>query len=176
MYQKKFCREAVLLVLTVFFAMAVVTPVLRAGKIQLPEDTELKLQFASGMKISSGNVSPGIPLLVYLAEPVKIGGKVIIEEGAEGKAEVLETESSSRPGKPGYIRVGFVELSPRGEYDTADGSPIKLKGEIEFTGKGRKLLSYLFIFGLFIKGTQGEVPVDAVYTAEVAETVVMQSE
>ena len=153
-----------------------IAPHLQAGKIRVPEGTEIKVRFDKEMKISSGKLSKGVPVQIYLDDPVIIGGRVVIEEGTAGKAEVLEVESSGRAGKPGYIKLGFVELEPTGEFKRVGGTTIKISGEIEAKGKGKKLLSYLFIFGLFIKGSQAEIPVDQVYDAVIAETVDMSNE
>jgi len=157
--------------LTAVFALLFIVPNIQAGKVQIPEDTEVKVKFDPGMKISSKLLQPGIPLLIYLAEPVEIGGKVIIEEGAMGKAEVLEVKGASKPGKPGYLKVAFVDIKPKGEYNTLDSAAIKLKGEVESEGGGKKLLSWLFIFGLFIKGGEATLPSDAIYTVQIGETV-----
>ena len=88
-----------------------------------------------------------------------------------GKAEVLEVKSASKPGKPGYLKVGFVDIKPKGEYNTLDSASVKLKGEVEAKGKGKKLLSWLLIFGLFIKGGEATLPSDAIYTIYTAETI-----
>ncbi|PKK84981.1 MAG: hypothetical protein CVT49_00120 [candidate division Zixibacteria bacterium HGW-Zixibacteria-1] len=151
-------------------------PDLYAGKVQLPEGTEIKVRFDKSMRINSGKLTKGVPLAITLDEPVIIGGRVIIEKGTAGKAEVLDVKASSKAGKPGYLKIGFVELEPKGEFTRVDVPTIKLTGEVEKKGKGKKLLSYMFIFGLFIKGSQAEIPADVVYNAKIAETVVMQSE
>jgi len=143
----------------------------QAGKVQIVEGTDIKVKFARDMEITSGKLQVGIPLLIHLAEPIVIGGKIIVEEGAEGTAEVLEVRTASKPGKPGYIKVGFVGLKAKGDYVTLDGSNIKLGGEIDAEGKGKKLLSWLFIFGLFIKGGEAVLPSDAIYTVHTAETI-----
>jgi len=169
---KIWCKSVILMTLVALL----IVPNAFGGKVQLPEGTEVKVRFDPEMKVSSGKLMKGIPLLIYLAEPIMIGGKTIVEEGSQGKAEVLEVREASKPGKPGYIKVGFVEIEPKGEYSTLDESNIKLSGEAEAEGKGKKLLSYLLIFGLFIKGGQAELPVDQVYTAKIKETIIMQSE
>jgi hypothetical protein len=157
--------------LTTFSALLLFAPVIHAGKVQIPEGTEVKVKFDPSMKINSKTLQPGIPLLIYLAEPVEIGGRVIIEKGAMGKAEVLDVKKASKPGKPGYLKVGFVDIRPKGEYNTLDSANIKLKGEVEAEGGGKKLLSLLFIFGLFIKGGEAVLPSDAIYTVRTAETI-----
>jgi len=146
-----------------------------AATIQLPKGTEVKLRFTPGMKISSGELTKGVPLIVFLAEPIQIGGKTIVEEGAQGTATVLDVKKNGRGGSPGYIKIGFTELEPKGDYKTVDNAKIKLAGEFDNTGSGKKLLSYLFIFGLFIKGSQGEIDTNRVYTAIVAESIILES-
>ena len=153
-----------------------VIPSLQAGKIRVPEGTEIKVRFDKEVKINSGKLNQGVPIQIYLEDPVIIGGRVVIDEGTTGKAEVLEVKSSGRAGKPGYLKIGFVELEPKGEFKRVDGTTIKISGEVEADGKGKKLLSYLFIFGLFIKGSQAEIPTDQVYNAVIAETIDMSNE
>ncbi|UCC43987.1 MAG: hypothetical protein JSU65_12880 [Candidatus Zixiibacteriota bacterium] len=145
-----------------------------AAKVQIPEGTEVKVKFPANLKISSGVIGEGIPLLFYLHEDITIGGKVIVEKGAEGTASVTESVKASKPGKPGKITLEFVDLAPKGPFNTLDESRIKLTGSITEEGGGKKILSYLFIFGLFIKGGQGEISPEQIYTATVAESVILE--
>jgi len=172
-------RKAIKIALKSIILLALMTlvimPEVYAGKIQVPQGTEVKVRFDPSMKINSGKLVKGVPLLISLDEPVIIGGKVVVDKGAQGKAEVLEVVRASKPGKPGYIKIGFKELSPKGEYATPEGAPIKLSGEQEAKGKGKKILSYLFIFGLLIKGGQAELSAGQIYTAQVSETIIMES-
>jgi hypothetical protein len=148
----------------------------QAGAIQIPKGTEVKLKFPAGMKISSGDVTPGIPIVCYLEEPIEVGGVVAVEKDAQATAKVVEVKPAGKGGKPGYIKIEFESLDTKGPFRLVSADKIKLSGAIEAKGKGRKLLSYLFIFGLFIKGSQGEIPTDQVYTAKIAESVVLESE
>ncbi len=147
-----------------------------AGIVQLPAGHPVKLKFDSNMKVNSGDVSEGVPLLITLAEPIKIGGTTVVEEGATGTAMVTKVEKAGRAGKPGMIAVEFQELQPKGEFKSPEEKMIKLKGAFENKGKGKKTLSYILGFGLLIKGGQGEVPTDSVFTAEVAEDIILESE
>jgi hypothetical protein len=146
-----------------------------AAKVVLAEETEVKVSFDPEIRVNSGMLQVGLSVPIILAEDITIGGKTIVEKGAPGTAEVLEIERASRPGDPGYIKIGFRKLSPRGEYSTATGEMIKLSGEVENRGKSRKVLSWLFILGLFLSGKEGELDSSQVYTAEVAETVIMET-
>ncbi|MFZ5980643.1 MAG: hypothetical protein ACOYVF_08405 [Candidatus Zixiibacteriota bacterium] len=147
----------------------------QAGTMQLPKGQVLKVKFALGMKISSGELTKDVPLLINLAEPIEIGGKTIVEAGAQGTAKVVEVKKAGKGGKPGYIKVAFQEMDTKGEYRSRDNSKIKLEGELENAGKGKKTLSYLFIFGLFISGGQGEIDPGLVYEAKVAESIILES-
>ena len=84
-------------------------PSLYAGKIRVPEGTPIKVKFDKDMKIDSGKLTKGIPLLIYLDDPVIIGGRVVIDKGTQGKAEVLEVKPASKPGKGGYLKIGFID-------------------------------------------------------------------
>lgn len=147
----------------------------QAGTIQVPKGQVLKVKFAPGMKVSSGELTQDIPLLIYLAEPIEIGGKTIVEEGAQGTAKVVEVKKAGKGGKPGYIKVAFQEMETKGEYRSRDNSKIKLEGELENAGKGRKTLSYVLIFGLFFSGKQGEIDSGQIYEAKVAESIILES-
>ena len=127
-------RNKILIVLcTLIFLLGVTA---QAGTIQVPKGQVVKVKFAPGMKISSGELAPQVPLLIYLAEPIEIGGKTVVEEGAQGTAKVVEVKKAGKGGKPGYIKVAFQELDTKGEYLSRDNAKIKLEGELETHRKG----------------------------------------
>ncbi|MBD3179840.1 MAG: hypothetical protein GF417_09690 [Candidatus Latescibacteria bacterium] len=163
------------LYVTALLVIALVPAAAFAGKVVLPEETEVKVKFDPSIMVNSGMLQKGLNLPIILAEDITIGGKTIVEKGAEGAAKVIEIESASRPGDPGYIKIAFTGINARGEYSTATGDMIKLTGELESRGKSRKVLSWIFILGLFISGKEGEIDTSQVYTAEVAETVILQT-
>jgi hypothetical protein len=164
-------------VVALVIAAALMLPVgALAGRVSLPKDvTKVGLKFDPAAKIDSGRLKAGDSLAVTLAEDIKVGGITIVEAGAKGKAVVKEAVKASKPGKPGKIVVQFVDLSPKGSYRPRDGGDIKLAGTVTDTGGSRKILSYLFILGLFIKGGQGDIDTAQPYEATVAETVIMES-
>ncbi|MFO7914562.1 MAG: hypothetical protein R6U43_02590 [Candidatus Krumholzibacteriales bacterium] len=159
----------------VALAILSMIPVAASAALVLPEETEVKVRFDPSIKVNSGMLQKGLELPIILAEDITIGGKTVVEEGAKGTAEVVEIEQASRPGDPGYIKISFTGLRPEGEYRTADGGMIKLSGAIENKGKGRKILSWLFILGLIISGKEGEIDTSQAYTAQVAETVILKT-
>ncbi|MFH2036429.1 MAG: hypothetical protein ABIJ45_08500 [Candidatus Zixiibacteriota bacterium] len=145
-----------------------------ARTMVIPEEQEILVRFDSNMKITSKTVQAGVPLLVYLAEDIQIGGVTVVEAGAQGRAEVVEVKPAKSGGKPGYIKVEFKELSPKGNFNTSDGSKIQLKGVVENTGKPKKFIPY-FIFVIFVNGGQGIISTDVLYKTQIKETVVMES-
>jgi hypothetical protein len=147
-----------------------------AGKVSLPKDvTKIMVKFDPEARIDSGRLKKGDSLTIHLAEDVKIGGITVVESGAKGTAIVKEVVKASRPGKPGKIVVSFVDLSPKGSYKSRDGGMIKLSGVAEDKGGGRKILSWLFILGLLIKGGQGDIDTAQPYEATVGETIILES-
>jgi hypothetical protein len=163
---------AMFIILTFVVFAATTVP---AGTIEVPKGREVKLKFPSDIKITSGNVSEGIPIVCYLAEPIDIGGVIVVEEGAQGTATVKEVVKPSKPGKPGSIKIEFTGLDAKGEYKFLSESKIKLTGTAEAVGKGKKTLSYLLIFGLFIKGGNAVIPTNVIYPAQVAESIYMEN-
>jgi len=156
------------------FVVVALSSVIQAGVQEISKGREVKLKFPAGVEVSSKTTSPGVPVRCLLAEPIEIGGVVVVEEGAEATASVLEATPAGKGGKPGYIKISFTRLDPKGQYQLINAEYIKLEGTEEAEGKGRKLLSYLFIFGLFIKGSEAVIPSNQVYTAKVAETVYLE--
>ena len=169
---KKLCR---ILCLTGLIFTLLSVAVVTAGKIQLSDGQEVKIKFDSAAKVSSGTVTKGVPLLIHLVEPLDIDGVIIVENDAPGTATVVDVEKASKPGKPGKIKIEITDLELKGDYISPDGNKIKLVGTIESKGKGKKFLSYLFIAGLFIKGTEAMINTDSTYTATIAEPIILES-
>lgn len=159
----------------VLLMMVLAAPMADAGKVQLPEGKEIRVRFDPKMKISSGKLEKGIPLQIYLAEPIEIAGVVLVPKDAPGTAVVADVKKAGKPGKPGMIKIEFTELEPTGDFKSPEGEKIKLSGTIEKKGGGKKLLSYLFIFGLFIKGGEGAIDPNGVYTATVKEGLILEN-
>lgn len=160
----------------IILASLLLVSVVNAGTVKLPEGQEVKIKFPPQTKISSGTLEEGTQLVIELAEPIQIGGITIVEAGAQGTAKVAKVKKAGRGGSPGMIEVTFIDLLPKGQYKSADNAPIPLGGNVINEGGGKKILSYLFIAGLFIKGGQGEIKPETVYTGKIAKAVALQSE
>jgi hypothetical protein len=167
-------RKAYLVIISLIL-MLLCSSVFAADRIQLPKGKEIVLKFASDLKVSSGEYEKGDSIPVMLDQPIDIGGQIVVERGAVGTAVVLEVEKNGRGGKAGMIKVGFVNLQPKGVYKLPEGEVIPLAGDpLEFKGKKKGIFPYLF-FVLLLKGGNGEVPTDVAYTVTVAETVVLEN-
>jgi len=136
--------------------------------------TELKVAFEQD--VSSKYVKPGDLLPIKLAEPLEIGGQVVLGTGVKGSARVKSVESAGKPGKPGKVEVELLELTAGSGFESVDNKNIAIvakDGTIAAKGKGKKTLSWLFILGLLIKGGQGVIPADQPYAATVADDVIV---
>jgi hypothetical protein len=151
------------------------TPAADAMVVRLNKDTEITVKFDSDQKVSSGKLSKGDSVDIVLAEPIVMDDSTIVESGASGKAVVTEMEKAGKAGKPGYIKVQFATLLSKGAFATSDDEPILLTGEVENQGSSKKLCSYIMLFGLIIKGGQGEIDTSATYTATIKESIKLKS-
>ena len=145
------------------------------GAIELPAGTEVTVVFEQ--EVSSKYVKPGDLIPIRLKGAIEVGGITVVKDGARGTARVKSVVKAGKPGKPGSVEVDLVELLPDGSYTPEKkGQTIKLEsvhGPITAKGKGRKTLSWLFIFGLFIKGTEGVIPADLPFAARVVEDILL---
>ncbi len=147
-----------------------------SAQVTLPESTKVQVVFEQD--VSSKYAEPGDKVPIRLLGDVDIGGVIVIKDGARGSALVKTVKPAGRAGKPGSIEVELVELEPNGSYQALGDQRVRLRatgGPITADGKGRKTLSYLFIFGLFIKGTQGEIPAETPITAEIAADIELEA-
>lgn len=167
-------KRTVILALCVAASFTLPAAVVQAAKVQIPEGTKISVRFPASLNISSGEVSEGIPLLFTLAAPIEIGGKIIVEKGAQGTAVVKECVKATW-GSPGKIVLEFVDLEPKGDFATLDGSRIKLAGTVTAEGKGKPFYSYFpLLYGLFTKSGQGKIPSNQIYAASVAESIILE--
>ncbi len=162
--------------LAAFLAMLFITPNLGATVVRLNKGTELKIKFAADGRISSGRLAKGDSVDIVLSEPIIMDDSTIVESGAIGKAVVVDAKKNGRRGKPGYIKIRYVSLRPKGAFKTAGDAPIPIAGEIENKGKSKKTLSYILLFGFLLKGGNGEIDKSAAYNATIAESIKLDSD
>jgi len=148
------------------------------GDVILAAGTKVQIVFEQD--ISSKYVAPGDIVPIRLDGEVNYGGIIAVKDGTKGLARVKSVKSAGRGGKPGSVEVELLELEPDGSYKAEGDKKIALKaitddgtGTIRAKGKGRKTLSYLLIFGLFIKGTEGVIPTGQSFPAIIKEDIVI---
>jgi len=163
------------LVSAVLLSVLFIVTDLNATVVRLNKGTEVKVKFISEGEVSSGELVEGDSVDIALAEPIIMDDSTIVEEGAVGKAVVAAVEKSRKGGKPGYIKVKFVYLQPKGAFTTADDAPILIAGELENKGNSKKTCSYIAFFGLFVKGGHGVIDKAAVYPVTIAESIKLTS-
>ena len=159
-------------IFAIFVSILVASPAPAA--VQLPAGMEIKVEFVQD--VSSKYVKPGDLAPIKLVEDIGVGGITLVKAGAMGTARVAKVEKSGKPGKPGSLELQLVEIESEGAYKTVDGAKIQLEateGPIIAKGKSKKTMSYIFIFGLFIKGTDGVIPAGHVVTAKVKSDVMI---
>lgn len=166
------------LLLIRFMALAIVVSMTFAvgsdAAIELPAGTTIEVVFEQD--VSSKYVTPGYLIPIRLQKAVEVGGIVVVKEGAKGSARVKSVKPAGKAGKPGHVEVELLELEPNGSYQAEGDKKITLEavdGTLKAQGKGRKTLSYLLIFGLFIKGTEGVIPADTPIKAKVTEDIII---
>lgn len=142
--------------------------------VQLPAGMEIKVEFIQD--VSSKYVKPGDLAPIKLVEDISVGGITLVKAGAMGTARVVKVEKAGKPGKPGSLELQLAEIDMEGAYKTVDGAKIQLEavdGPIIVKGKSKKTMSYIFIFGLFIKGTDGVIPAGHMVAAKVKSDVMI---
>jgi hypothetical protein len=164
-YQSLMTVGMTLLFLTMMFGVS-------QAQVKLPKGTEVSVTFKQD--VSSKYLAPGQEIPIAVTEDIVIGGVVLVKAGAEGKAMVKSVKPAGKGGSPGSISVELGELESGSNFKSLDDKSIKLEGvdgTIEAKGKGKKILSYVFIFGLFIKGGEGVIKADMPIEAKVKEDV-----
>jgi hypothetical protein len=152
--------------------LVAMTPSAGLAQIKLPAGTEVTVSFK--VDVSSKYVAPGEEVMIQLAEDIAVGGVVLVKAGCDGKAMVKSVESAGKGGKAGKLEIELVGLDPEGGYQALEDKKIALaavESPLLAEGKGKKTLSYLLIFGLFIKGGEGVMVADQPIKATVTEDI-----
>jgi hypothetical protein len=147
------------------------------AQIQLPAGTEIQIVFDQAASSKTAKVGDLVPY--HLKSAISVGGVQLVKAGAKGSAKVKAVEKAGKPGKPGKLELDLGGLEPTGFYKSSTGEKIYLQGKdgtLTLKGKGKKVLSFVFIFGLFIKGGQGAVASGAEVTAFVKDNIDLMAE
>jgi hypothetical protein len=81
----------------------------RPLKFGLADGTEVKLKFKQS--ISSKDAKTGDPVEFEVAEPIRIGNKVVIAQGAPAKGVVVEAQRSGMLGRKGKLDIAIKEVT-----------------------------------------------------------------
>ena len=140
-----------------------------SGKYMLHEGTDVNLRFAQDL--SSKTASDGDPVVLTLADDLKVGDIVVAKAGARAFGEVTNAKKSGMMGKAG-------ELNLRLEYLKTGDTKIKLRGtkgkEGESGTTGAVVLTVLFgPIGLIKHGKNVEIKEGTALHAFVGDDVAL---
>lgn len=171
--KNKLVLIAAVVLAVLLFSMSVAN----ASTIQLAEGTPVKVRFAAGLRITSGEWDEGDAIPIVLDQPIDKNGRIIVEAGAKGAAEVIEVKKAGRGGKGGFIKVEFVSLQPKGKFRLSEGDAIGLTTDkpVEAEGNGKGLFPWLFL-KFILKGSEAEITPGEVYEVKLSESVMMTDE
>ena len=135
---------------------------LRAG-------TPIVLKMAEGLTTKGKDLRAGYRFQLEVAEPVMMGGQVVIPAGSPATGEVTDVRNKGMWGKSGRInaRVLFVR---------ANGRQIRLTGQLDdkgVTGTGGVVaaVAFLPVAGFFTTGTSAKIPMGAPVKAFIDEDI-----
>ena len=117
----------------------------------IPEGEEVKLKLSNSL--SSGDAKVGDIVEFTVAEPLTIGGHIVIQQGAMAKG-IVQTVTSQRFRRPGSLELRFDSVR------AADGEEVSLRGV--YSQQGRRVL---------IRGEEVELDAGTPFTAQIAEGI-----
>jgi hypothetical protein len=159
--------------LAISLILALVLPgVSYGGKVQVDSGQTVKLHVAPGHAVTSDLAMVGDTVPLVLAEQVKIGLTIVFDANTTGKAVVTSVGMRGKAGKAGSITLRVIELGAASPYRPNPPGSIKLEGSAARQGQGRKFLSLLAGFGLFVRGGPGEFgPSDTISARTVGDVI-----
>lgn len=131
----------------------------------LPLGAHVQLEIVD--TISSATATVGQEVALRLAEPIAVGGQVIVPAGIPGVGVILDVQENGIAGRPGLITAAA-------RYLHLDGERIGLEGMIVGSaGQNRAVLSSIGvglvgIAGVFVRGQEFEVEAGTRVTARIA--------
>lgn len=148
-----------------------IIPLTLSAQVKVPAGTEVKVAFKQD--VSSKHLSPGDEVEVALAEPLELGGVVLVKAGATGTAKVKSVKSAGKPGKGGAIELELVGIVAKGNYQSMNDQQLLLeteKGALAAKGKG-KWWAWIPPLFILVKGGEANFPADQPFTAKVKEDI-----
>ena len=126
--------------------------VLRAG-------TPIALRMSEGLTTDGKKLRVGQRFQLEVAEPVTIGGQVVIPAGSPATGEVTDVRNKGMWGKSGRINARLL-------FVRANGCQIRLTGKVDdkgVTGSAGVVASVVLVpvVGFFVTGTSAKLPLGA---------------
>lgn len=133
--------------------------------IGAPQDNVLRAGTPIALKMSEGLTTEGKKLRVgqrfqlEVAEPVTVGGNIVIPAGSPATGEITDVRNKGMWGKSGRINARLL-------YVRVNGRQIRLTGGLDdkgVTGTGGVVAAAAFVpvAGFFVTGTSAKIPMGA---------------
>lgn len=140
-----------------------------SGKVVLTEGTEIEIKMSE--KLSSGTSQTGDRFSFNLAEPIDLGGGVVIPAGYHGRGTVTNAQKRGFIGKAGELNVTF-------DYIRVGNDRIRVRATKGGQGKGSLgaavALTVLFgPLGLLARGADIVIPEGQMLTAYVDDNATL---
>lgn len=146
------------------------TPAPLPETIRIPAGTAVLIELTEAL--SSRTSQQEQPFGLRLAEPIVIDGREVVPAGATGGGEVIDAHPSAFGGRQGRLIISgrFVEIN--GQRARIRGMQITAAGEDRGnTALAVSMIPYAGVAGIFIQGSNIEIPAGARGTARIAEDV-----
>ncbi|HVB35874.1 MAG TPA: hypothetical protein VND42_01440 [Candidatus Acidoferrales bacterium] len=98
-----------------------------AQSVTIPAGTELHVILRS--TISSGASQSGDSFDGTIAEPVVVGGMVVVPRDARARGTVVEARSSGRLSKPAFLSVALTAVQAGGSWVDVTTRPVTMEGK-----------------------------------------------
>ncbi len=98
-----------------------------AQSVTIPAGTELHVILRS--TISSGTSQSGDSFDGTIAEPVVVGGTVVVPRDARARGTVVEARSSGRLSKPAFLSVALTSVQAGGSWVDVTTRPMTMEGK-----------------------------------------------
>lgn len=131
--------------------------------------TEVSLKMREELTTLGKKLRVGQRFQMEVAEPVTVGGQIVIPVGSPATGEVTEVRNKGMWGKSGYINGRVL-------YTQVNGRQIRLTGSLDDKGKTGTAgvvasVALVPLAGFFVTGTSAVIPVGAPVRAFVDEDI-----
>lgn len=131
--------------------------------------TEVSLKMREELSTLGKKLRVGQRFQMEVAEPVTVGGQIVIPVGSPATGEVTEVRNKGMWGKSGYINGRVL-------YAQVNGRQIRLTGSLDDKGKTGTAgvvasVALVPLAGFFVTGTSAVIPVGAPVRAFVDEDI-----